>query len=109
MNKQTPFLWIEAGSVFPTTGKVNWVAPCTLTKAQRCCNGIDGEVKWEYAFLWQSSGIDSCLKETKLMDLLSSDGAQIIAVAKEQLASLQNAIGYVVTRMHGFQLVAELA
>lgn len=43
------------------------------------------------------------------MDLLSSDGAQIIAVAKEQLASLQNAIGYVVTRMHGFQLVAELA
>lgn len=35
MNKQTPFLWIEAGSVFPTTGKVNWVAPCTLTKATK--------------------------------------------------------------------------
>ena len=46
---------------------------------------------------------------SRWQDLLSSDGAQIIAVAKEQLASFQNAIGCAVTRMHGFQLVAELA
>lgn len=30
-------------------------------------------------------------------------------MAQEQLASLQNAVGYVVTRMHGFQLLAEPA
>lgn len=42
-------------------------------------------------------------------DVLGSDGAQIIAVVKEQLASFQNFIGCAVTTMHSFQLVAEIA
>lgn len=44
-----------------------------------------------------------------IVGIFSSDGAQIVAVAKEQLASFQNAVGGAVTRMHGLQLVAELA
>lgn len=58
---------MEAGNVFPTAGRLNWLAPGILTKARKML-AIDGKVKWEYAFLGQSPGIDDCLKETKLME-----------------------------------------